>query len=1615
MPLAESDTIQFPYPLTKTTEDKSTTRPGISPPTMHELVGVEGLTQGGLRVMNGMQRVYDLRYYSVPADAIATVPNTLHDQDSKINDFFPVNFAIGASGYAYGFVYRAVRSNPVDGLADVFIDLWNSKTDTTTFGTSGFCIMQGCAVDEQMDVQVFGRFVYVFIRGRSPAVFYVTEEMTREYFTTLDTWMEEADGDHAPNDTKLVLELDATSGVRKRGLIRFDCSEATGKTATKATLRLQREFAGSAKYELLASRVTQAWTKDANWLRFDGVGGTLWTAPGGDVNVTGRGEVDLNASTLGLIDVGIGVPAVDGDPLVADNPVQFALDGTGEVNLLIHEENTAGDTERTVTSDQGLNPLSHARLTLEFSVGFYTNVVIGKTPTGPLPGPGLQPQLEGPQEAGTLGSFTPEKLDDDRAGEGQINVSTLSPTESELFPDILTGLCLTEPEFGLPGGNGPIPTTCPQFLEQGDVTGNPDYEILGAGIPINFAHIIPESALWTSDPTRNDGLLVMVMIGWGGPLQNEPIAAGCLYHAGAGAPFQQLDLVEVITLDNPPDNPNAATLAVYVLPSALPVGDFTGDATLSLVVGGTPVHWRVVVMPIVGLDAENAVHTVSSEIDLNANDMIPSITLQTLVAGKKVIGIHMFSGIAPGNVPNPGQAIYTQTKVYDGKDCPLPPTCYSYHIQEICLGDPNFVSLGFTNTGDVNRQDFLSIAISLSGTGLGQGGGCPLTSAEAYDAEGFRVGGGGSSDPTETIGLGIQWVRPPTPLQGGLVPRNKCDFKWTKAKLFDNDANGPNDLCDINHWSHPPVDGPFHLVLQVLKWDVASSSWLEQPEVVLPVDATEFDFVNGGDVADGETHPGFGEDGELPPATRFVVWPRVRLTVEGCGVYEVIWTLGCAQGQGYPGGTPIQFTSAGGPQPNARKFTKGDYTFAYVLMDSATGRRSALSEIAQVREGFFDGIEGQLPSVGGDFLNVPQFWIAMEIVYDSAEFDIALIFRSINTSEGGGFYAASFLFLDNIVYLNDYHTCKNDVDEDFAESVGTKRQAIYYYTLEDKQLIYQSSYVDRATFDARMPFGGAALTYENTMLVSRISENPDSTSDGLTEADFNKGIGEMRWSKLTEPSVEMFSPLSRYVPDLISNEMLVMKKVGGNAVGFSRDRLYHIRRHQVYITVQEMHEGLGIVNHRAVDAGGAMLYFVTEKGLKAIDARGRVDDIMNLNSLLLRDWAGSLTEHMHVAYDPAMGVLFLHNSSYMRTAMLWFPTSMVTELDDMHFSYMRQGAWPTSFKEVSTIVRPFTSDDYDNTLTERALFLQQPKDFLANAAILGTTNRHYRPRVYMVDHGRAKLTGTTLDTGAPGLTNPGRRVATLDGSGDLTGWVVTAKDLGAQTVTATLTDGNEPMGMDGAVVYMTDCAVDESEGKGFQIIGLVFSAGTPNTIVMHLSSYWSTFIHGAPSILSIGDKLQISPVPVRVVGANLAVVDPDTGMPTQDHSRQRILSSIGGVFADCQGRSAANGRGDNTFYGAIYEGTIITKSVTFGDDNSIARSVSTDDAGLPYSGVENGESRFYAGMGATTDTEGKYGVMGATISPSIEIICPDLDFVLLEMLVRGKILGTERGAIGRTT
>jgi hypothetical protein len=658
----------------------------------------------------------------------------------------------------------------------------------------------------------------------------------------------------------------------------------------------------------------------------------------------------------------------------------------------------------------------------------------------------------------------------------------------------------------------------------------------------------------------------------------------------------------------------------------------------------------------------------------------------------------------------------------------------------------------------------------------------------------------------------------------------------------------------------------------------------------------------------------------------------------------------------------------------ARKFEPGDYSFGYVLVNSKTGRKSAFSTVAQVRSEDFVLARTQ----GGNNLSVKNDqYVGIEIVYDSSKYDLMYVYRSVKIQDAGGTMVAGLPFLDAVVRLSDYHTCLNGTGRTFGDAT-TSRHAMYFYELEDKQLVYQDAYVDRSVFDEKMPFGGTALFHQNTMLVSKIDAPPESTTETKRVSDTVRGLGEMRWSSLMDLVPELFPPFNRYTPTVPSNEVVKFGRAGSNAIGLSRDKVYHIRKSGPYIKVTEMHEGYGIVNPRAADSVGSSVYYVTSHGLKSVDAQGQLDEIRNLNSVMVKEWKTDLSV-LQVVHDPFMNCLFVHNPTQEEMYVLWFSTGKTTKVADANFALTAQGSWPI---EASGIVSS------TNSLSRRAFFLLNWQDTRAS----GTGNSSWTgPQVYTVDCYQSREIQF-----ATAAYQYSRRITTLDFDGDsrfvATGsWDNIGKRIPFSAVNTIVTAGAWRFSY-AYLVWSTNAAMTPYIGRKFKIM----YNNTNDVIVDNAGA--NSWVNNTTA----GDVFVVSPVVFEWAGHPLGM-ETEQGMTfsNADFFRMKVVGSIGASFSDVSGGAKSDGLTSiplDRFTGLLYSGVAGTPTYT---------AETYDTARALYSSVEADEGVVYAAFG-TDSSDGRYGAKGTTLTPGIRILCPDLDFRLMGCIVRGAITSVER-------
>jgi len=622
-------------------------------------------------------------------------------------------------------------------------------------------------------------------------------------------------------------------------------------------------------------------------------------------------------------------------------------------------------------------------------------------------------------------------------------------------------------------------------------------------------------------------------------------------------------------------------------------------------------------------------------------------------------------------------------------------------------------------------------------------------------------------------------------------------------------------------------------------------------------------------------------------------------------------------------------THSSGTDSGAAELKPGKYGFAIQYMDTATGRKTQISKNVEVQL----GTEAATNTARGQL----QY-----SVNHLAGYDKALIYRTVNQGFTGSTYSGAPMHLEAI-----------------ANVPGSGSYTTAYVTNADRVLVYKDVYVERGNLETEMPKGGVAQFLEGTLLISRISGAPTTPSES-TPLLPPSGLGELRWSSLLETLPENFSPFGRWVPQTPGNEIIGMRKVGSFMLGFSQDRIYHIRRQGAFARIEEMHPGFGLHARYGLEAVGNLVYFVSNKGLKAISAEGQVDDVLGLNQLILQSWVGTANT-INMAYDANTMCLYTYRPTLTETgatghaALMWFSTSRLTELIDLPFRFLRAGSWA-----------PVGSPD--GALERRAIF--------------------YKPQ--------GPLGGGTQNWAAfvptSGSSETLRNKSLLGDTAILRYWDTGMWDTGF-----------DPSGSTPSTANYYGCAgyVVQDDG-GFASL----DRGTK----VPLSNM------GAPDVKAL---ISCAPVYMRWTGSNLGTEFQPGAGEYKDFFRNKQVSSVG-CYVEYNSSSNpptsdSSGPVVNPFWMAeVYRGSrpvgpqapgLIDNQPTAGPALPLTRLTS----------VGGGQVPAVCFSSTITDPEdvpnasfGKHGVVGSSLSPSWVCFWPGADITLLALSVKGRILDTDR-------
>jgi len=1641
------------YNQTRATSDLSVPRPAVPRGFSPELLGVDGTIRGGLRPHAGFRLAHELNFYGYSKSPYTSVS---HNATSIVTDFFPVTFKKGFKT-AYGFVYRV--KNEASSRADVFIEyydpddsVWytptapNGTSDASTTNETNNLLMYdltGELITAEMDVQVFGRLIYVFVKGRSPSLFYIDlgEDNTD-------------DGSGADN-------IDAITVVGVTG-----SNSGTGNTGLPGP---------GLKPSLLSGPDAQ----DIGSMDDE----TNANRPGkGQIVLTGTapaqsglfGESGIYASTSNSF-----FRPTQGTSL-GDSNLNIATEGGGVVD---GAEATPVATQATLSLVNSVKTRSYDPVTV---VPVYTDIrassrilviiVADKNNNGSNTNEVSTVKFNNASDI-TLEQIENVGRDDyQKIYAYQTNEATQANQDSSAALTTNHNLAYTNCiEVTFADSKAPVSgrvyvyevTNCPQgdtniiaqssaSLDSGSdnvwgFTAHDNATHTSNTISINCGGLASSAGTSTFDTDGSTGFNILNSATQG-PTDSTGARIETLTNAFkqsnvntslVGQIVIGTDSVSTLNSQNvklpnfTDATPATVTGAKFVFDGSVSTPDMSADA--SPVVAGSGATATVTV-GISGLSTRqafaqklqyciNKVTTAGSTSAVHMRALNPSTTGAINIIPEDNA---LYQGL------NGSGSDFTRFTIDSGTHGSAAITA-----QNLAGGEDGFDETeNFAVQGSVRPFAFIT---QLSNTNY-QGVSYDLQMTSNLAAS----GGDNWSTNYAPIQMNLS-IQPkgPTVFPGTASANWKTDYTAnTEAKKFVDNASvemlsPTNDGSGLDEVSSELV----------MKWRLRNSGG----DGEIPVEAVVYDvYLNPEDgaamlmIAEGIPHTGTISSNQQYTIQRAAA-PHVTVFSKGrlnqgsqhkCVVvarlkgstFNVIET-GKSTGKH---ATPVIFKT-GVADLTAKEIGAGDYAFAYVLYDSRTGRKTSLSDVVNLddvnfptRDILFNQETGEVVDDIGQCCSQDQDpsggecefecdtrlvgqrrFVALEVTYDSSKYDRAYVYRSVRTEDAGGTFTAGYLQLDRIITLTDYATSSqpSGPNSDFKKS-------IYYYTKEDKGLVWQPSYLGDSSLDEQMPYGGTAAMYDNTLVVANLNNQPASTTDENRPLDEVRGIGEVRYSSIGEYSPELFPPLNRYVPPDPNNEIIKIHKVGPYLIGLARDRAYHFRRENGFVTIREIHEGLvGVVNPLASDVAGSSVYTISSKGVRIIDSNGQFQS-MNVLDRQIKEKFQDDFDNLQVAFDPFISCLFFFKppsysskkkSSNGEATIAWFETSMVSELDDLPFDQVKQGAWPRdetianihvgdSGGSTNTITKRVTN--YASDTVNRALWLQNaPAHDNAtdcNSTVQKTSTAqtvdNWRPRIWVANHkrGRGRVINGAVSTSELGHslldTQEDRQ---FDISGTPSGTTITLN-------TSTFKVGANS---EGSKIYVAKGSNQTHIGKSYTIQKVVGAADGNTCVVTTIESVDAD----GPSTW---ERVSLSPVHFRAVGHNCGVSstqDDMTAMDVTNYHRVKQVNDLMATFIDVSGHASTEATLDAYYLGVLFVGS---------EEEPTHSAQPLDSNGNVFDSITSTVESLYPAVFGTSDTfSGSQGVLGVSLSPGVECFCSDLDYRLLSFRVDGKIQPSETASL----
>jgi hypothetical protein len=442
------------------------------------------------------------------------------------------------------------------------------------------------------------------------------------------------------------------------------------------------------------------------------------------------------------------------------------------------------------------------------------------------------------------------------------------------------------------------------------------------------------------------------------------------------------------------------------------------------------------------------------------------------------------------------------------------------------------------------------------------------------------------------------------------------------------------------------------------------------------------------------------------------------------------------------------------------------------------------------------------------------------------------------------------------------------------------------------------------------------------------------------------GLGFIRWSNTYDVSPEQVAPSNEYPLSSPTEDVIHFAKVGPNVIAYSTTGLYHIRKEGFIIKATPLQAGYGSPSNRGACVVGSECYLIAESGVKLIGTMGDIANVEVMDDLVQTTWAGEVSS-VQLAYDATSEVVWIFNPVRETAGLLWLRTSEFTELRDLNFEHVREGKIPTAWATNNRAMQP------------RAVFVQKvlPDGDAGDPSW----------RVFVTDYGRAKTQRHLLD-----INNTSGLIFTL------------ASEAMTNTLIGPTSFFNKPTGrLEGAKVYALD-------GVRAGLSGTIKRVIASNLLEME-----DDMMVGTPA----GTRMGLSPVYFQWTGHGCGIISEQqefdgTPVSPYDYSRVRSVEAIGCVFTDVSGGATSLDMSDERFSADIYLGNSLTPV----NGDAFYRTFPLAANGDDVTSIVDGPGIYWA---RANDAQAEGGITGASLFPTVRIFVPDLDYTLLNVLVRG--------------